>query len=78
MVEARGGRFDVDVIETGATAMERCTGKMLLREVTTSPPGPYSGGDPGTSRMDRDAVQHLCPAYNTRLIKTGEGPEKLP
>src|SRR5262249_24556459 len=35
MVEARGGGFDVDVIETGATAMEALRREGLLRQVDT-------------------------------------------
>src|SRR5262245_51881991 len=35
MVEARGGRFDVDLIETGAMAMEALRREMLLRQVDT-------------------------------------------
>ena len=60
VVEARGGRFDADAFETGATAMES-----LHREQLAAT-GRFAGGrrsgargDPAAPRMDRHALQHL-------------------
>jgi iron(III) transport system substrate-binding protein len=76
MVEARGGRFDVDVIETGATAMEALHREMLLRAVQ-----PSAAADlvPAAILPHREWIgtrfNIFAAAYNTRLVRKDEAPK---
>jgi iron(III) transport system substrate-binding protein len=76
VVEARGGRFDVDVVETGATAMEALHREMLLREVKTSAAADLI---PAAITPHREWIgtrfNIFAAAYNTRLIKKDELPK---
>src|SRR5215471_15221836 len=75
MVEARGGRFDVDVIETGATAMEAMRREMLLRQVETPAAADLI---PAAILPHREWIgtrfNVFAASYNTRLIKKDEMP----
>src|SRR5262245_60093278 len=75
MVEARGGRYDADVIETGAIAMESMHRERLFREIKT----------PALSELLAAAIlphgewigtrfNIFVAAYNTRLVKKAELP----
>jgi iron(III) transport system substrate-binding protein len=75
VVEARGGRFEVDVIETGATAMEAMRREMLLREVKAP-----TGADlnPAAIQLHKQWIgtrfNLFAASYNSRLIRTDEAP----
>jgi iron(III) transport system substrate-binding protein len=75
VVEARGGRFDVDVFETGATAMETLHRERLLREVSTAAAADLV---PAALRPHREwtATRYnvFAAAYNTRLIEKAQLP----
>ena len=69
VVEARGGRFDADAFETGATAMESLHRELLLRRVDS----------PAAADLAPEAIQPhrewigtryniFVAAYNTRLV----------
>jgi iron(III) transport system substrate-binding protein len=75
MVEARGGRYDADVIETGAIAMESMHRERLFREIKTPT---LSALLPTAVLPHREWIgtrfNIFVAAYNTRLIKKGELP----
>jgi len=69
VVEARGGRFDADAFETGATAMESLHRELLLQQIDT----------PAIADLAPEAIQPhhewigtryniFVAAYNTRLV----------
>src|SRR5580698_429292 len=75
VVEARGGRFDADAFETGATAMESLQRERLLQQVDL----------PATADLAPEAIQPhhewigtryniFVAAYNTRLIDGSDLP----
>jgi iron(III) transport system substrate-binding protein len=76
VVEARGGRFDADAFETGATAMESLHRELLLQQIDT----------PAIADLAPEAVQPhhewigtryniFVAAYNTRLIVGSDLPK---
>src|SRR5262245_14090754 len=76
VTEARGGRFDADVFETGALAMESMQRERLLQEVKT----------PALSELVPEAIRPhrewigtrlnlFTAAYNTRLVGKDELPK---
>jgi iron(III) transport system substrate-binding protein len=76
VVEARGGRFDADVFETGATAMESLHRELLLQRIDS----------PTAADLAREAIlpHHewigtryniFVAAYNTRLIADTDLPK---
>jgi iron(III) transport system substrate-binding protein len=76
VAEARGGRFDADVFETGGAAMESLHREKLLQEVKSpvlaelnpnaiTPHGEWTG----------TRYNVFVASYNTKLIKKGELPE---
>ncbi len=76
VVEARGGRFDADAFETGATAMESLHRERLLQSVDL----------PATAALAPEAIQPhhewigtrynvFVAAYNTRLIAGADLPK---
>src|SRR4029453_13466720 len=73
MVEARGGRYDADVIETGAIAMESMHRERLFQEIKTQA---LSELLPAAILPHREWIgtrfNIFVAAYNTRLIKKGE------
>jgi len=75
VVEARGGRFDADLFETGALAMESMRRERLFREVKSSA---LSELVPGALLPHREWIgtrfNLFVAAYNTRLIKQDELP----
>jgi iron(III) transport system substrate-binding protein len=75
--EARGGRFDVDVIETDGVAMEAIHREKLLQEVKS----PHAGdlipaAIPAHNQWIGDRVQIFTAAYNTRLVKAADLPKR--
>jgi iron(III) transport system substrate-binding protein len=76
VAEARGGRFDVDVIETGALAMESMQREKLFQEVKTSA---LSDLVPAAILPHREWIgtrfNVFVASYNTRLVKQGELPK---
>jgi iron(III) transport system substrate-binding protein len=76
VVEARGGRFDADVIETGALAMEAMQREKLFQEVKTSA---LSELVPEAVLPHREWIgtrfNVFAAAYNTGLIKRNELPQ---
>jgi len=76
VTEARGGRFDADVFETGAMAMESMHREKLLQEVQTSA---LSELVPAAISPHREWIgtrfNIFAAAYNTRLIKKDELPK---
>jgi iron(III) transport system substrate-binding protein len=76
VVEARGGRFDADVIETGALAMEAMQREKLFQEVKTSA---LSDLVPAAILPHREWIgtrfNVFAAAYNTNLIKPDELPQ---
>src|SRR5712691_2300947 len=70
VVEARGGRFDADVIETGGLAMEAMQRERLFREVKSSA---LSELVPGALLPHREWIgtrfNLFVAAYNTELVK---------
>jgi iron(III) transport system substrate-binding protein len=76
VVEARGGRFDADAFETGATAMESLHRELLLQRVDS----------PAVADLAPEAIQPhhewigtryniFVAAYNTRLIAGSDLPK---
>ena len=76
VVEARGGRFDADAVETGATAMESLHRERLLQSVDL----------PATAALAPEAIQPhrewigtrynvFVAAYNTRLVAGADLPK---
>jgi iron(III) transport system substrate-binding protein len=76
VVEARGGRFDVDVLETGSTAMESLHRERLLQQVSSPA---FAGLMPQAIRPHRDWIgtryNIFVAAYNTRLVRKDELPQ---
>ena len=75
LVEARGGRFEVDAIETSAAEMEQLHREQLLREVKS----PHIADlNPAALLPHRewigDRLNLITAAYNTDLVK----PEQVP
>ena len=61
VVEAHGGRYDVDAFETGATAMESLDREQLLQRVSSPAfAESYAAGNPTGPSMDRDPLQYFC------------------
>ena len=77
VVEARGGRFDADVFETGAIAMESMQRERLFREIKTPA---LSALLPAAILPHREWIgtrlNIFVAAYNTDLIKKGELPKR--
>jgi len=75
VVEARGGRFDADAFETGATAMESLHREQLMQPVTSPA---FAGLAPQAIRPDHDWIgtryNIFVASYNTAAI----GKEELP
>jgi iron(III) transport system substrate-binding protein len=76
VVEARGGRFDADAFETGATAMESLHRELLLQQIDT----------PAIADLAPEAIQPhhewigtryniFVAAYNTRLVAGSDLPK---
>jgi iron(III) transport system substrate-binding protein len=76
LAEARSGRFDVDVFETGGVAMESLQREQLLQQVKTPA---LSNLIPATSRPHGEwtgtRLNIFAAAYNTDLIKKDELPK---
>jgi iron(III) transport system substrate-binding protein len=76
VVEARGGRYDADVIETGALAMESMRRERLFQEIKTQA---LSELLPAAVLPHREWIgtrfNIFVAAYNTRLIKKEELPK---
>src|SRR5262249_6018864 len=70
VVEARGGRFDADVFETGATAMESMQRERLVQGMKTPAASPPHREWIGTR------FNIFVAAYNTGLIKKHELPKR--
>ena len=77
VVEARGGRFDADVFETGAIAMESMQRERLFQEIKTPA---LSALLPAAILPHREWIgtrfNIFVAAYNTGLIKKGELPRR--
>jgi iron(III) transport system substrate-binding protein len=77
VVEARGGRFDADVFETAAPAMESLHREKLLQQVNTTA---LSALAPAAILPHREWVgtrfNIFAAAYNTRLVKNDEVPKR--
>src|SRR5215471_809056 len=77
VTEARGGRFDADVFETGGAAMESLHREKLLQEVKSPALGdlnPAALTPHGEWTGTRFNV--FVAAYNTRLLKRDELPKR--
>jgi iron(III) transport system substrate-binding protein len=76
VVEARGGRYDVDAIETSAAEMESLHREQLLQEIKTPL---LADLNPGALLPHRewvgDRLNIITAAYNTDLIKKSELPK---
>jgi iron(III) transport system substrate-binding protein len=76
VVEARGGRFDADVFETGMTAMESMRRERLFQEITTPT---LSQLLPAAIMPHREWIgtrlNIFVAAYNTGVIKKDELPK---
>jgi iron(III) transport system substrate-binding protein len=76
VTEARGGRFDADVFETGGAAMESLHREKLLQQVKSPTLGDLN---PAALMEHREwtgtRFNVFVAAYNTRLIKTDELPK---
>jgi len=76
VVEARGGRFDADVFETGALAMESMRREQLFQEIKSSA---LSELVPAAVLPHREWIgtrfNIFVASYNTRLIKREELPK---
>lgn len=76
VVEARGGRFDVDVFETGGSAMESLHREKLLQEVKSPA---FAELDPAALTPHREwtgtRFNVFVAAYNTRLVGKDELPK---
>ena len=77
VIEARGGRFDADVFETGAIAMESMQRERLFQEIKTPA---LSALLPAAILPHREWIgtrlNVFVAAYNTGLIKKGELPKR--
>jgi iron(III) transport system substrate-binding protein len=77
VVEARGGRFDADVFETGAIAMESMQRERLFQEIKTPA---LSALLPAAILPHREWIgtrfNIFVAAYNTRLIRKDELPKR--
>jgi iron(III) transport system substrate-binding protein len=77
VVEARGGRFDADVFETGATAMESMRRERLFQEIKTPA---LAALLPTAILPHREWIgtrfNIFVAAYNTRLIRRDELPKR--
>jgi iron(III) transport system substrate-binding protein len=76
VVEARGGRFDVDAIETSAAEMESLHREKLLQEVKS----PHTADLSPTALLPHrewigDRLNFITSAYNTDLIKPADVPK---
>jgi iron(III) transport system substrate-binding protein len=76
VVEARGGRFDVDAIETSAAEMESLHREQLLQEIKS----PYLAElSPAALLPHRewvgDRLNFITAAYNTDLVKKADLPK---
>src|ERR1700733_12556273 len=76
VTEARGGRFDADVFETGGPAMEALQREKLLQEVK-SPGNADLNPAALTTHGEWTGTRYnvFVAAYNTRLIKKDELPK---
>src|SRR3989442_1068525 len=75
-VEARGGRFDADVFETGAIAMESVQREGLLREVKTSALSELvAAAIPPHRQWIGTRFNVFAAAYNTKLVSKEELPK---
>lgn len=77
-VEARGGRFDVDVFETDGVAMESLHREKLLQVVNS----PYlkeliPAAIPPHKEWIGDRIQIFVPSYNTNLVKKADLPKSF-
>src|ERR1700739_2285938 len=76
VVEARGGRFDVDAIETGATTMESLQREQLLQQVYSPA---FADLKPEAIRPHREWVgtryNIFVAAYNTDAVKKADLPK---
>ena len=76
VVEARGGRFDVDAIETSAAEMESLHREQLLQEVKSPHLADLS---PAALLPHRewvgDRLNFITAAYNTNLVKKADLPK---
>ncbi len=78
VTEARGGRFDADVFETGGAAMESLHREKLLQEVKSPS---LADLDPAalTAHGEWTGTRYnvFVAAYNTKLIKKDDLPKEL-
>ena len=76
VTEARGGRYDADVFETGGSAMESLHREKLLQKITS--PG-FADLNPAalTAHGEWTGTRYnvFVAAYNTRLVKKDELPK---
>ena len=76
VVEARGGRFDVDAIETGATSMESLEREQLLQKVSSPA---FADLRPEAIRPHREWIgtryNVFVAAYNTGLVNKADLPK---
>jgi iron(III) transport system substrate-binding protein len=76
VVEARGGRYDADAFETGATAMESLDREQLLQEVSSPA---FADLAPQAIRPDHRWIgtryNIFVAAYNTGLVATKDLPK---
>src|SRR5690349_18876111 len=76
VVEARGGRFDVDAIETGATTMESLEREQLLQPVSSPA---FADLKPEAIRPHREwtgtRYNVLVAAYNTGAVNKADLPK---
>jgi iron(III) transport system substrate-binding protein len=76
VVEARGGRFDADAFETGATAMESLHRELLLQRVDSSAAADLA---PEAIQPHREWIgtryNIFVAAYNTRLVAGADLPK---
>jgi iron(III) transport system substrate-binding protein len=76
VIEARGGRFDADAFETGATAMESFHRERLLQQVDSPA---FAGLPPQAIRPHHEWIgtryNIFVAAYNTRLVDKYDMPK---
>lgn len=76
VIEARGGRFDVDAIETGALTMESLQRERLLQPVSSPA---FTDLNPAAIRPQREWIgtryNVFVAAYNTGLVAKGDLPK---
>jgi iron(III) transport system substrate-binding protein len=76
VTEARGGRFEADVMETGALAMESMRRERLFQEIKTPALSELLGAAiPPHREWIGTRANIFAAAYNTRLIKKDELPK---